>query len=262
MSDMPQADRPAAGRTARRRAPAAPPTSLRQGYGGPPKHPRRRKPGRRDGGRLDVRVSDERGRAVRAAGLGSWLARLAPARARGLVSVALVSDRRVRALNRTYRRQDYSTDVLSFPAFARMDNARASARQARRPVRPQETRASARQARRPVRPQETRVSARQTVGSTPTVPSPCVGEPPVRSRQSPAPSPFLGDIVISRGVARRQAREAGHSELTELRVLALHGLLHLLGYDHDRDNGRMRRIERRLRRKGGLREGLIERASR
>jgi len=184
------------------------------------------------------------------------------ARARGLVSVALVSDRRVRALNRTYRRQDYSTDVLSFPAFARMDNARASARQARRPVRPQETRASARQAGRPVRPQETRVSARQTFGSTTTVPSPCVGEPPVPSPQSPAPSPFLGDIVISRGVARRQAREAGHSELTELRVLALHGLLHLLGYDHDRDNGRMRRIERRLRRKGGLREGLIERASR
>ena len=59
-----------------------------------------------------MRVSDERGRAVRAAGLGSWLARLAPARARGLVSVALVSDRRVRALNRTYRRQDYSTDVF------------------------------------------------------------------------------------------------------------------------------------------------------
>jgi len=42
----------------------------------------------------------------------------------------------------------------------------------------------------------------------------------------------------------------------------LHGLLHLLGYDHDRDNGRMLRIERRLRQKGGLREGLIERASR
>ena len=69
----------------------------------------------------------------------------------------------------------------------------------------------------------------------------------------------LGEIVIARGVARRQAREARHSELTELRVLALHGLLHLLGYDHEGDNGEMRRAEQRLRRKGGLREGLIER---
>jgi probable rRNA maturation factor len=66
--------------------------------------------------------------------------------------------------------------------------------------------------------------------------------------------------VIARGVAKRQARDARHSEQTELRVLALHGLLHLLGYDHERDEGRMLRAERRLRRKGGLREGLIERA--
>jgi probable rRNA maturation factor len=78
--------------------------------------------------------------------------------------------------------------------------------------------------------------------------------------QSPAPNPgYLGDIVIATGVARRQARTAGHSELTELRVLALHGLLHLLGYDHERDRGAMAKLERKLRRKGGLREGLIER---
>jgi probable rRNA maturation factor len=73
---------------------------------------------------------------------------------------------------------------------------------------------------------------------------------------------FLGDIVIARRVAQHQAREAGHSEGTELRLLALHGLLHLLGYDHERDNGTMRRLEQRLRRKGGLRESLIERARR
>jgi len=80
---------------------------------------------------------------------------------------------------------------------------------------------------------------------------------PVEERQ-------LGDIVIATGVARRQARDAGHRYEIELRVLALHGLLHLLGYDHhDRDDGgRMARLERRLRRKGGLDAGLIERAGR
>jgi probable rRNA maturation factor len=71
------------------------------------------------------------------------------------------------------------------------------------------------------------------------------------------------DIVISTQTARRQAREAGHSYATELKILALHGLLHLVGYDHDSpsDRGRMARVERRLRRQGGLREGLIERAT-
>jgi probable rRNA maturation factor len=73
---------------------------------------------------------------------------------------------------------------------------------------------------------------------------------------------LLGDIVIATGVARRQARAMGHSYATELRVLALHGLLHLLGYDHEdpADGGRMRRAEARLRRKGGLDHGLIARA--
>ena len=70
---------------------------------------------------------------------------------------------------------------------------------------------------------------------------------------------FMGDIVIAAGVSRRQAREAGHSAQTELRVLALHGLLHLLGYDHESDDGKMARTELRLRKKAKLKEGLIER---
>jgi len=71
----------------------------------------------------------------------------------------------------------------------------------------------------------------------------------------------IGDIVISTMTARRQAIDAGHSYASELKVLALHGLLHLLGYDHDHptDRGRMARVERRLRAQGGLRAGLIER---
>ena len=72
----------------------------------------------------------------------------------------------------------------------------------------------------------------------------------------------LGDIVIATGVAQRQASRAGHAYGTELKVLALHGLLHLLGYDHETDAGQMRRLEARLRRKGGLTAGLIERETR
>jgi probable rRNA maturation factor len=152
--------------------------------------------------RLRVLVSDERGRTDAAPGLGRWLARIAPSRARGTVAVAVVSDKRIRQLNRRYRGYDYATDVLSFPA------------------------------------------------------ADAAGDPAPLAMNGF----WLGDIVIGRGIARRQARAAGHSERTELRVLALHGLLHLIGYDHERDGGRMSHAERRLRRKGGLPEGLIERS--
>ena len=107
--------------------------------------------------------------------------------------MALVSDARMRTLNRSYRNKDYATDVLSFPSNE---------------------------------------------------------------------APYLGDIVIATGVAQRQADDVGHPVSTELKVLALHGLLHLLGYDHETDAGEMARVEARLRKKAGLREGLISRHSR
>jgi probable rRNA maturation factor len=152
---------------------------------------RRAAPGasRTSAARLRVAVTDGQGRRLPSTGLARWLAQVAPPRARGTMTIALVSDARMRTLNQRYRGRDYPTDVLSFPM---------------------------------------------------------------------AP-PHLGDIVIARGVARRQARAAGHAGPEELRILALHGLLHLLGYDHERDNGQMARLERRLRRKGGLRERLTER---
>jgi probable rRNA maturation factor len=70
---------------------------------------------------------------------------------------------------------------------------------------------------------------------------------------------FLGDLAIARGIAARQARELGHSLQIELRILALHGLLHLLGYDHETDRGEMGRLEDQLRQHAGLPAGLIAR---
>jgi len=66
---------------------------------------------------------------------------------------------------------------------------------------------------------------------------------------------YLGDIVISVDTACRQARRRGSTLPRELCVLTLHGLLHLLGHDHETDNGEMRRIEYRLRRKFQITRG-------
>ncbi len=140
-----------------------------------------------------------------AKGLGQWLARMAPKRARGSVTVAILSDTKVRALNRKYRGKDEPTDVLSFP-----------------------------------------VGSGGVFGS---------------KERKPLPTPFLGDIAISRGIARKQSKLLGHSLTVEVRVLALHGLLHLLGYDHESDRGQMARAEARLRRKAGLPLGLIARGT-
>jgi probable rRNA maturation factor len=147
------------------------------------------------GSTLRVVVTDGRGRLHPGFGLSRWLARVAPAAVRGEIVVALVCDRKMRAMNRQFRGVDRPTDVLSFPS----DN-------------------------------DFRVS---------------IGE-----------RPFLGDIVIATGVASRQAVTGGHTFAVELRRLSLHGLLHLIGYDHAQDSGQMERLERRLWRKAGMREGI------
>jgi len=60
---------------------------------------------------------------------------------------------------------------------------------------------------------------------------------------------YLGDIVISVDTASRQAKRRGSHLKRELKVLSLHGFLHLLGYDHETDDGEMRRLEYRMRRR-------------
>jgi probable rRNA maturation factor len=71
---------------------------------------------------------------------------------------------------------------------------------------------------------------------------------------------IAGDLAISVPTALRQAREQGHTLAIEIKVLILHGLLHLAGFDHERDTGQMARRERLLRGRLGLPHGLIERA--
>jgi len=63
---------------------------------------------------------------------------------------------------------------------------------------------------------------------------------------------YLGDIAISPATARRYAKKHGRKFSSELRVLILHGVLHLLGYDHETDRGEMDRVERNLRKRLGL----------
>jgi probable rRNA maturation factor len=59
---------------------------------------------------------------------------------------------------------------------------------------------------------------------------------------------YLGDIAIAPAVAKRNARRFGRTFRDEMRVLILHGVLHLMGYDHEADDGQMDRREKRLRR--------------
>jgi probable rRNA maturation factor len=163
-----------------------------------------------------VSVVQEGANVKEARGLGRWLSRIAPRSARGAVTIAILPDSKVKALNRRFRGLNRATDVLSFPSSTE--------------GRSEERRGKA------------AGKARRTT-------------------ENPKNAKFLGDIVIARGIAQKQAKNLAHPTQIELRVLALHGLLHLLGYDHEVDDGKMARAEARLRRKAGLPLGLIARAS-
>ena len=70
---------------------------------------------------------------------------------------------------------------------------------------------------------------------------------------------FVGDIAISFEQARRQAAEHGHAVGREIEILMLHGVLHLLGMDHEKDRGQMARAENKWRLRFGLPGGLLGR---
>jgi probable rRNA maturation factor len=160
-------------------------------------------------------LNQQRGVRVSISGLEKFLtaARKLLRLAPGSLTVALVTDAQIRRWNRAYRGKNRPTDVLSFPADG--SQAEPSTRRKHRP---------------PRRVRATHVTA---------------------SAVSFAPE-YLGDIAIAPAVARRNALRLGRAFDHEMRILILHGMLHLLGYDHETDSGEMDRRENRLRRDLGL----------
>ena len=104
-------------------------------------------------------------------------------------------------------------------------------------------------------------SFRKKCGPTDVLSFPAVKlRKPGRSRRPPVSSPpfstaadaSLGDIAIAPAVAKRNAKNYGRTLPAELKTLILHGVLHLLGFDHEADRGQMDRTEKKLRRRLGL----------
>jgi probable rRNA maturation factor len=134
------------------------------------------------------------------------------------VTVCLVGDAEITRLNQAFRKKKGPTDVLSFPAGRE------------------------RQAPRSGKKKLYTESAENTEGT----------EKSRGKRQSRTAETYLGDIAIAPATARRYAKKNGRSLNDELRVLILHGVLHLLGYDHETDRGEINRVEHKMRRRFGL----------
>ena len=156
---------------------------------------------------------------------------------RGAVSVLLSDDRTLRRLNRDYRGKDKPTDVLSFPAV----DFSAAARTAK----PSQKSKQANTANRSAATQKSNI--RQS------------SKKPYAPAQASAAPIHAGDLALSLDTAARQARALGHTLEIEVRILLLHGLLHLAGYDHETDHGAMAAREEELRRRFRLPVALIAR---
>jgi probable rRNA maturation factor len=140
------------------------------------------------------------------------------------LTVALVSDTQMARWNSAYRGKNRPTDVLSFPADGPVPQTAA------RSIRGKKARPNPRRAR------SAKIRNAADFSSTAATSSPS----------------YLGDIAIAPNVARRNAARFGRSFDDEMRMLILHGVLHLMGYDHETDQGQMTRRENRLRRDLGL----------
>jgi rRNA maturation RNase YbeY len=148
------------------------------------------------------------------------------------LSVLLVSDRRMRVLNRRYRNKDRTTDVLAFPmqispltltlSLQGRGKEKVSSLQGRG---------------------KEKISSLQGRGKEK------ISSPPSGERTKVRGTVLLGDVVISMPTAQRQAAQLGHGLYDEVTRLLVHGVLHLLGYDHERgprEAARMARKERAI----------------
>jgi probable rRNA maturation factor len=146
------------------------------------------------------------------------------------LTVALVSDPQMARWNAQYRGKNRPTDVLSFPADGPVPLNSVQS------IRGRDSQLPASAAKRKLSAKHSRASGSSTSFTS--------------SRSSPAS--YLGDIAIAPAVARRNALRFGRTFDQEMRILILHGVLHLMGYDHETDQGQMTRRENRLRRHLGL----------
>jgi probable rRNA maturation factor len=93
---------------------------------------------------------------------------------------------------------------------------------------------------------------RKKHGPTDVLSFPANGSRPTNGRRPKVSAEYIGDIAISAETARRNARRFSRSLPEELRILILHGMIHLAGFDHETDHGEMDRLEHRLRRRLGV----------